>query len=321
MKFIGDIIKAEIDGGLAYLKENGDIIWQKDETIPFDNNINVKRIKYRRDYLTFIEYPEITGIENKTIQDSVNAKLKKEFIGEYESVQSQNKNDRKSDDEYYEDVDIGFSAEKNKNLLIIEKSGYWYPIGAAHGQPSKDYLYIDTKTGVFYELKDLFKANSKYTDKLTSIVNYQLNLNSKVGAISGQILYDVDRAEVANNQNFIIGKDALKVYYSPYEIACYAAGFVEFEIPYGQITSIIDTKGAFWNSFDKNIINHKINVLPDVKDTTVKSIENLMSSYEKNIIEAVNSNSFSKVETSLLKNSSLYNSQKNLVSSLYKKNT
>lgn len=320
MKFIGDIIKAELDGGLTYLKENGNIIWQKDETIPLDDNIKVKKIKYRKDYLTFIEYPQITGIADTMVQENINAKLKKDFIGEYETVKNQYKSDAESD-EYNVDVDIDFSAEKNKNLLIIEKSGYWYPIGAAHGQPSKDYFYIDTKTGVFYGLKDLFKADSKYTEKLASIINYQIGLNSRVGAISGGILYDTNSVKVSKDQNFILSKDSIKVYYSPYEIACYAAGFPEFEIPYGQITSIIDTKGAFWNSFDKKILNHKINVLSNIKDSTVKSIESLISSYEKNIIEAINNNSFPKVEACLLKNSNLYNSQKQLVPSLYKKNT
>ncbi len=312
MKFIGDIIKAELDEGLIYLKESGDIIWQKDETIPLGNNINVKVNKYRKDYLTYIEYPEITGIYNKAVQESVNKKLKNHFIEYYETSQN------KDDEEFFEENHLSFSAALNKDLLIVEKSGYWYPIGAAHGQGSKDYLYIDIKTGAFYELKDLFKANSKYTEKLASIVNNQLKLNTKIGAISGEFFYFEDNVKVANNQGFIIGSDSIKFYYHPYEISAYAFGFPEFEIPYGQITSIIDTKGAFWNSFDKKIVNHKINVISNIKDSTVKSIESLMSSYEKNIIEAINSNNFSKVEASLLKGSNLYNSQKKLVESLNK---
>jgi len=310
MKLDGNIIKAELDGGLTYLKENGEIIWQKSETMPLDNNISVKSINYRRDHVTFIQYPEVAGIENKTIQNSVNAKLKKDFISEYEG--------KNKDKEYNEDVNISFSATKNKDLLIIEKSGYWYPVGAAHGQPSKDYLYIDTKTGAFYQLKDLFKANSKYTDKLTTIVNYKLNLNAKIGAISGGILYNVDSVKVSADQHFIIDSESIKVYYYPYEIASYAAGFPEFAIPYGQITSIIDTNGAFWNSFDKKIVNSKINVFSDTKESENKSVESLMSSYEKNIIEAINNNNFSKVEAYLLKGSSLYNSQKKLIQSLNK---
>ncbi len=327
MKFIGDVIKAEVDGGLVYFDKNGKIIWQKNETVPLSNNISVNKIKYRRDYLTYIEYPEIKGMKNNATQQTVNAKLKKFFLDGYEDNPVEIKsntddNAEYSDEEYYEDVSINFSVQKNKALLIIEKTGYWYPIGAAHGQPSKDYLYIDINTGAFYQLKDLFKSNIKYTEKLAYIVNNQVMFNTRIGDISGAIGYFVDKVDVTLEQPFIIGKDSLKLYYAPYEIASYAAGFVEFEIPYGQLTSIIDTKGAFWTSFDKKIINKKINLLSyDIKASVVKSIETLMDSYEKNMIEAINSNNFSKVEGCLLKGSNLYNSQKKLIPYLYKKNT
>lgn len=327
MEIIGDIIKAEVNYGLSYFNKNGEIIWQKQETTPLSDNISVNKIKYRRDYLTYIEYPEVLGMKDKNIQDSVNAKLKKYFIDGYENNPVEIKsntyeNPTISDDEYYEDVSINFYVDKNKDLLIITESGYIYPLGAAHGLPSESYLYIDTKTGAFYQLKDLFKSNSKYAQKLTSIVNNQMSLNKRIGDISGEISYFVDKVDVSAEQPFIIGKDSLKVYYAPYDISSYAAGFIKFEIPYGQLTDIIDTKGAFWNSFDKKIVNKKIYTLSsEIEPSIIKSIESVMSSYEKNIIEAINSNNFTKVEGCLLKVSNLYNSQKKLVSDLYKKNT
>lgn len=327
MKINGDIIKAYIDGGFAYLNKNGDTIYQRNETIQFNNNININKLKYRRDFITYIEYPEITGMKDKTVQDSVNAKLKKYFINGYENnpVEIKVNTDldaEPSEDENYEEVNVNFSAEQNKDLIIIGKYGYWFPIGAAHGQPTQDYYYIDTKTGVFYQLKDLFNSNSNYAQKLTSIVSNQFNLNKRIGEISGEFGYLVDKVSVSSNQPFMLGKDSLKVYYTPYEIACYAAGFPEFEIPYGQLTSIINTKGAFWNSFDKTIVNKKINILSyGINSSTATSLENVIGSYEKNIIEAINTNKFSKVEGCLLNGSNLYNSQKKLVYNLYKKNT
>jgi hypothetical protein len=50
----------------------------------------------------------------------------------------------------------------------------------------------------------------------------------------------------------------------------------------------------------------------------VNSILGLVDSYERKIIEAINTNSFAKVENYLLKGSSLYNSQMKLVQSLNK---
>ena len=316
IKYIGGILQAKLDGGLTYLKENGAVIWQKDRIIPLNNRIKANVASFRRDYLTYIEYPEITGLEDPAVQESINKKLKSEFIGGYENADATNR------DEYPEDISYNFSASLNKNLLIIEKDGYWYPIGAAHGQPSREYYHIDIKTGTFYQLKDLFKAGSKYADKLTSLVDNQIALNNKINLTfpgSGMTYFE-EKPKVTEKHDFVLGSDSLKIYYFPYAIASYAAGFPEFEIPYGQISSIIDTKGAFWNSFDKTIIENKPKLFWDIDNSTVSQIESLMGSYEQNLISAVNNNTFSIVEPFLLKGSNLYNSQKKLVSNLFGKN-
>lgn len=314
MKIIDDIVKADLDIGMAYYKKSGELIWMQDNTIPLGNSITIKTITCRPDYLTFIQYPEVTGLP-KGVQDSVNKKLKEAYTQGYlNNNTSSSSND--PEDEYLEDIDIGFNASLNKNLLSIAKNGYIYPLGAAHGMPVISYLYIDIRTGDFYELKDLFKANSKYAEKLTAIVNNQIKADLRINDGT----YDVKETSVTADTDFIIGSDSLTIYYSPYEIACYAAGFPEFEIPYGQITNIIDTNGVFWNSFDKKIVNHKIKNLSGISNDKVQSIEKLMGNYEQSLITAVNNNSFAKVEPTLLPGSSLYYSQKKLVSDLYKRN-
>ena len=52
-----------------------------------------------------------------------------------------------------------------------------------------------------------------------------------------------------------------------------------------------------------------------------EEISTLMDNYSNDLIEAINSGDFDAVSSTLLPNSSLYNDQKNLVSSLYKKGT
>ena len=39
----------------------------------------------------------------------------------------------------------------------------------------------------------------------------------------------------SKNQPFYVGRNALYIYFEPYEIAPYAAGFVTFRIPYEQM--------------------------------------------------------------------------------------
>lgn len=316
IKYIGSVLQAKLDGGLTYLKENGAVLWRKDRIIPLNNRIKANKVSFRRDYLTYIEYPEITGLEDSAVQESINKRLKSEFIGEFENTAASNSEDP-------EDISYDFSVSLNKNLLIIEKNGYWYPIGAAHGLPSVEYFHIDIKTGTFYQLKDLFKAGSKYADELTSLVDNQIALNTKISLTfpdSGMTYFE-EKPEVTENHYFVLGSDSLKIYYYPYAIAPYAAGFPQFEIPYGKISSIIDTNGAFWNSFDKTIIDNKPRLFRDMDISTVSQIESLMSSYEQNMISSINNNTFSTVEPYLLKGSNLYSSQKKLVSDLFSKNT
>lgn len=309
----GGIIKAEIDGGLQYFKASGESIWKKDETKPLDDTgtIKVSKIRYRSDYCTYIEYPEISGMSSKAAQDKVNSRLKSLFTDGYKSS--------KSEGSYTEDITLGYNVEKNKNLLVVEMSGYDYPIGAAHGMPTRDYLYIDLVTGVFYDLSDLFISGSKYTDKLTSLVRRQIELNMKTNKFTSNYNYFDEKPKVSANQGFILSKDSLSLYYTPYELTAYAAGFPEFEIPFGQLADIIYTKGAFWNSFDKTLVKSKVQVINDVEASAVSAVMKLMNAYENGIVNAINSNSFSKVEGTLQKGSKLYNSQKALVQSLYKR--
>lgn len=319
IKFIGDVLQAKLDGSLIYLDGSGNVLWQKDNSIPLENGIKVKKVSYRPRYLTFVEYPQLSDMENADVQNNINEKLKADFtnISNY---------DNSDDEEYLEEIYNGFSVSVNKDLMVIKESGYWYPVGAAHGIPSLDYKYIDLKTGVFYQLKDLFKPGSNYLDKLSLIVRNQISMHNRIADITGFEKYSSSDAigsdiTVSDDNSFIIGNDSLKILFSPYHIASYAAGYPEFEIPYGQLIDNIDTTSAFWTAFDKTIVDHKPRLYLDIDDSTVKQIESTISLYEQNIITAINNNKFSSVEPCLLKGSNLYNSQKKLVSSLYKKNT
>jgi KWG Leptospira./Protein of unknown function (DUF3298). len=316
---IGDItmtngvIKAVIDGCLQYYTESGSLIWKKVETKPLDDKgiIKANKKRFRSDYCTYVEYPEISGLSNAAVQGKVNAKIKELFTSGFKSS--------KTEGTYTEDIYVGYNVEMNKDLLIVENSGYYYPIGAAHGMPTWEHYYFDLKTGTRYSLKDLFKSGSKYTTKLATLIRNQISLNLRISKIVDSYYYFDEKPDVAANQSFIIGKDSIKIYYAPYELTAYAAGFPEFEIPYGQINDILNTNGAFWKSFDKTMVNSKINNIGEVDSSVVTSVINVMKAYENGIVSAINNNSFTKVESTLLKGSSLYTAQKKLVQNLYTK--
>lgn len=52
------------------------------------------------------------------------------------------------------------------------------------------------------------------------------------------------------NQDFYIDKDNLYIYFSPYEIGPYSAGFITFKIPFSEIQGMINKNGEFYKSFN-----------------------------------------------------------------------
>jgi hypothetical protein len=129
-------------------------------------------------------------------------------------------------------------------LLVLELNGYQFYFGAAHGMPTMIYPSIDLVSGSFYELKDLFKPGSNYVNIISDIIAQQIKNDPQYSYI-----FPDEYKGIAGDQPFFVKEDALYIYFTPYEIAPYAAGFPTFRIPYTELMSIIDTEGSFWQSF------------------------------------------------------------------------
>ncbi len=186
-----------------------------------------------RDFLVY--YPEIQGMVSQKMESLVNEKLKEKSLVKFGSMK--------------EELDYGYGGQFaleffKKRLLVLQLTGYNFPFGAAHGMPTEIYMHVDLISGRIYELKDLFKQNSNFVQVLSEIIGKQIK---SMGSDSG-IWIDQYKG-IKEEQPFYITEDSLVIYFDVYEIAPYAYGFPKFKIVYGDIISIIDTKGEFWNSF------------------------------------------------------------------------
>lgn len=309
VKICGNLYQVEADGRLYYLTLKGKQVWASDDTIRFASGLQVKLKTFRPDRCMLIQYPEIDGLTNQKVEQKINSVLKNKFIGNHRASS-------KEGEVYTETVDIDFTAQLNKNLLTISQSGYFYPIGAAHGQPYREDYHIDISSGKFYILQDLFKKDSQYNRKLTELINQRI---IKTNQELGEPYYtgEIDSLEADNR--FAANKEGLMVYFQPYEIACYAAGFPEFYISWRELTDIINMEGDFWQSFDKNTTNTVRNPAAALSLEEKSKVEDTIDQYEKNIIEAVNRNDFKLVKPWLYPDSSLYLSQQKLVNDLNQK--
>lgn len=312
MKIVGDLVKANIDHDLMYYSKDGRKVWQSDDTYTLKDGIQVKSIKYRPNRATLIYYPQLSGMKSKDVQDKINSDIKGKFI-------ESNAQNTKQSGKYDASMDETFKLSLNKDLLTVLYSSYYYPYGAAHGMPGQIYYHIDLNAGKFYTLSDLFKKDSNYTKRLSDIVGNQIAQKSKD---NNAMIFPNSYKGIRADHNFIITKDALQLYFTPYEIAAYAAGFVKFDVPYNEILDIIDTEGAFWKSFDKNVTEAAASKPGTVQNAntnlTDPQINSAIKNYETYLIDAINKNDFNIVKPYLVKDSNLYKAQMELVANLNK---
>ncbi|QHW34749.1 DUF3298 domain-containing protein [Paenibacillus rhizovicinus] len=231
----GGLIKAFIDQRLSYLARDGRIVWKQNTLIPLRPPYLVKELKYKPnpDYLVY--FPQIDGMTDQAAQREANDKLK---------VMSQVKPippNQQLDYTYSGDFEVSFYKQQ---LLQLELTGYNFPFGAAHGMPTKTYAIIHLTNGRMFELKDLFKAGSDYVQVLSDIVGKQIKEDPQYSYV-----FPDTYKGIQPDQPFFVTENALHLYFQPYEIGPYAAGFPTFTIPFTQIGKIIDTEGEFWKSF------------------------------------------------------------------------
>ncbi|MDT3426747.1 hypothetical protein J2Z22_002281 [Paenibacillus forsythiae] len=235
LSFSGRLIRADVDQRTSYYDRSGRQVWKENTLIPLRPPYAVEERKFKPDFNYLVYYPHVQGIADSSVSARVNDRLKELSLVDNVTPEDQR------DYSYTGDFSVSFFR---KYLLQLELNGYRYPYGAAHGMPTRIFTPIDLRTGKFYELKDLFKPGVKYTDRLSEIVARQIEHDPQYsyvfeGAFKG----------IAPDQPFYVDGEALYLYFAPYEIAPYAAGFPTFRIPFAEIMGLINTEGAFWRSF------------------------------------------------------------------------
>lgn len=236
LNLMGNLIKANVDLRTFYLDKSGKVIWSQNTVIPLSGQIRILEEKFKPNKNYLVYYPQIEGMRNKAAQQSVNQKLKE--LSQVKEINS----DEQLDYSYTGDFSVEFFK---KNLLVFEMNAYEYHFGAAHGMPTKVYAHLDLVSGKVYELKDLFKPGADYVKVLSDIIGNQIKNDPQYSYV-----FPDTYKGIAADQPFYVSQDALYIYFVPYEIAPYAAGFPTFKMLFSQIQNIINTNGAFWRAFN-----------------------------------------------------------------------
>lgn len=235
LSFLGRVIKGNVNQRVTYYNRSGKLIWKQNTIIPLSNQYRVIEKEYYPNIDYYVYYPEVDGMKNKAAQDKLNQQLKD--LSQVKPIPPSTKLDYS----YSGDFSVEFFR---KQLLVMNLSGYNFPFGAAHGMPSQIYVNVDLTTGQIYGLKDLFKPGSDYVQVLSDIIAYQIQHNPEYSYV-----WKDSYQGIKPDQPFYVNERALFIYFTPYEIAPYAAGFPTFTILFQEIMNIIDTQGSFWRAF------------------------------------------------------------------------
>ncbi|MED4228808.1 WG repeat-containing protein [Neobacillus cucumis] len=231
LSFDKTLIKGEIDQRLIYFSQTNELIWEQASIFPLTKQLAILEQKYRPNFDYLIYYPEIKGMTNSA---QVNEKLM-EMAG-VKPVPS-----IPLEYSYTGDFEITFFM---KDLLVLEITGYEYPFCSAYGMPIKKYAHINLRTGKFYQLKDLFKAGSPYVKAISDLIEEQIKSNDEYSYLFPNEYHGIQSA-----QPFFISETGLNIFFHPYDIASFSAGFPTFMISFHELKEWIDVNGEFWRTF------------------------------------------------------------------------
>ncbi len=208
------------------------------------DTIEIKTLNYSNstaDSSVFIniDYPQIAGLENISVEQKINNFLEEEFkqsIPWYE--------ESLNDTSYFEDSDYfmqysfetGYKVEYNSKKFISIVLNHYQFTGGAHGNYFALGYNIRLSDGKVLTLKDIVKRDSfdilKDECEQAILESYHVRTLMEAGLFEDEIILE-------DEQDFYITPTALVLQFDPYEIGPYAMGEIIAEIPFTKIKDIL----------------------------------------------------------------------------------
>lgn len=177
-----------------------------------------------------VDYPELLGLKNKFLQDSLNRFLKNEFLNEDE-IDIAN-----CDPDIGSTLEINCYIEYNKSDLISIVQYYYTYNGGAHGFYGHDGYNLDLSTGELLVLTDII--DSQYLDKLTKLIEEKMIEEYEVQKFSDIGLFE-EQLAISGEQDFYLTPNALIIEFDPYEIGPYVMGDIDILLPWHEIEKLL----------------------------------------------------------------------------------
>ncbi len=221
-----------VDGFDTVLDKKGNAIVVLRNNILLNKGLLMTDEKVTGSRFTNVSYPVLSGLTDGKVEQRINASIRR-AMGQEDGEPLEK--DPDSGMTYVVTVEGSWTAWLLGDILCVEQDTYAYPIGAAHGMPNLQTLHMNLRNGNTLALTDLFDADKQ-----------QKALDFLTGEVTESITEDMDDvgyfetgAQVLPDQAFRLTKDGLELYWPPYALASYAAGFQDFLIPWEDLSPYI----------------------------------------------------------------------------------
>ncbi len=159
----------------------------------------------------------------KNIQASIISEASEKFIKNYE-------NDKKEFPDispYFAEISVTESTITEK-ILSLRIQQYFFT-GGAHGSGSTKFLNFNPSTGVLFPNSSLLKNKKEFTDFVEVLFRKENNISPDESINSTGFWFENDKFFLPDAIGF--SETSLLIIYNQYEIASYADGPIELEIP------------------------------------------------------------------------------------------
>lgn len=198
-----------------------------------------------------LQYPQIGGLTNETVQDRINRMFKEaadearqEGLKNAEEKEKAGASGYGSPNRYETYFDYSLKCNQ-KGLLSVVLMNYQYT-GGAHGSMVQSSYTFNLNTGEEYTLKDLFKDDADYVAYINNTVKGMI-----VERVREEILpeYDIEPFEtIRDDHDFYLSNDGVVIYFQQYEHWCYAAGIQEFTVEYAALKEMLKPEVSLLNN-------------------------------------------------------------------------
>lgn len=144
------------------------------------------------------------------------------------------------------DYDIDVIHPESLSLISVRLSIEGMQAGRAHPFHAHEVLNFDLTHGKQLALKDLFKSRADY---LNAIAKYShTKLNQTLQEQDKWMISEGTKPNAKNYKNWNLEEDALLITFDEYQVAPYAYGPQEIEIPYSELKHLLSPKSPIFSS-------------------------------------------------------------------------